>query len=467
MVSAPFCAKVLAELGADVIKVEPPDGDPARRRGPFPDGVAHPEISGLFLFANLGKRSITLDTASDAGLGQLHRLLETADVFVENQPYAGQHKVGISAEQLAKRHPHLITVSISPYGRTGDYREYAGYDLQVNALSGMSFGTGHTHREPLTTPDQQAAFLAGVGGAYAAIVALLARDAAEADGRWDAGQYVDVADSGIIATLLTGYHLPTFIYRGIAGSRSGNRMRLGLFPNCVLPCRDGYVCIDAPQMEQYQRFLNLLGNPDWTEAPRYRDRRAMSDQYPEEAESLIAPWFGEHGKDEILRLCLENRIPCAPVLTMDEALESPQLLARRWFREVDHPQAGRLKYPGAPVRLHGSPLKVTGPAPTLGQHNNEVLDDLPTTSPSMGKGRVRATSKKPPRRCRTFGSLTWVQRGPGRWQGSCWLIWALRSSRWRVAPAWMGCVWAGRWSGRIWPAAIVGFGRSCSPYFTA
>ena len=396
MVSAPFCAKLLAELGADVIKVEPPAGDPARRRGPFPEDVPHPESSGLFLFANLGKRGITLDIATDDGLAQFHQLLQTADVLVENQPFGVLQETGITAERLAERHQRLIAVSISPYGRTGDYREYAGYDLQVNALSGMSFGTGHTHREPLTTPDQQAAFLAGVGGAFAAIVALLARDAAEADGRWDAGQYVDVADSGIIATLLTGYHLPTFIYRGIAGSRSGNRMRLGLFPNCVLPCRDGHVCIDAPQMEQYQRFLNLLGNPDWTEDPRYRDRRAMSDRYPEEAESLIAPWFGEHGKDEILRLCLENRIPCAPVLTMDEALESPQLLARRWFREVDHPQAGRLKYPGAPVRLHGSPLKVTGPAPTLGQHNNEVLDDLPTTSPSMGKGRVRATSKKPP-----------------------------------------------------------------------
>ena len=377
MVSAPFCAKILAELGADVIKVEPPDGDPARRRGPFPDGVSHPESSGLFLFANQGKRSITLDTASDAGVVRLHRLLETADVFVENQPYTSLHKVGISAKQLSERHPHLIAVSISPYGRTGDYREYAGYDLQVNALSGMSFGTGHTHREPLTTPDQQAAFLAGVGGAYAAIVALWARDAAEADGCMDAGQYIDVADSGIIATLLTGYHLPTFIYRGIAGSRSGNRMRLGLFPNCVLPCRDGYVCIDAPQLEQYQRFLNLLGNPDWTEDPRYRDRRAMSDQYPEEAESLIAPWFMDHDKDEILQLCLENRIPCAPVLTMDEALESPQLLARRWFREADHPEAGSLQYPGPLVQLHGSPLKVSGPAPLLGQHNDDILDDNP------------------------------------------------------------------------------------------
>ena len=392
MVSAPFCAKVLAELGADVIKVEPPSGDPARRRGPFPDDVFHPESSGLFLFANQGKRGITLDTGTDAGIGQLHRLLESAAIFVENQPYGVLKQVGVSAKQLAERHPHLIAVSISPYGRTGDYKQYAGYDLQVNALSGMSFGTGHTHREPLTTPDQQAGFLAGVGGAYAAIVALLARDAAEADGRGDAGQYIDVADSGIIATLLTGYHLPTFIYRGIAGSRSGNRMRLGLFPNCVLPCRDGYVCIDAPQLEQYQRFLNLLGNPGWTEDPRYRDRRAMSDQYPEEAESLIAPWFKEHDKDEILQLCLENRIPCAPVLTMDEVLESPHLLARRWFREIDHPRVGKLKYPGPPVRLHGSPLKVSSPAPMLGEHSDDVLDDPAVRRPPTPRAVPRESS---------------------------------------------------------------------------
>ena len=376
MISAPFCAKLLAELGADVIKVESAAGDPARRRGPFPNGLRHSERSGSFLFANLGKRGVTLDIETEAGIERLHSLIATADILVENQPYDLLDKIGISAEQLAKRHPHLIAVSISPYGRTGQYKQYAGYDLQVNALSGMSFGTGHTHREPLTTPDQQAGFLAGVGGAYAAIVALLARESARVSGCEDAGQYIDVADSGIIATLLTGYHLPTFIYRGIAGSRSGNRMRLGLFPNCVLPCRDGYVCIDAPQLEQYQRFLNLLGDPEWIDNPRYRDRRAMSDQYPEEAESLIAPWFMEHDKEEILQLCLENRIPCAPVLTMDEALESPQLLARQWFREFDHPQAGSLRYPGPPVRLHGSPLKVTRPAPMLGQHNAEVLDEL-------------------------------------------------------------------------------------------
>ena len=381
-VSAPFCAKILAELGADVIKVEPPSGDPARFRGPYPDGVPREESSGLFLFANLGKRGVTLDPSAADGLDQLHGLLETADVLVENQPYRVLDRAGISAEQLSRQHPHLIAVSLSPYGRTGDYRAHAGYDLQVNALSGMSFGTGHTHREPLTTPDQQAGYLAGLGGAYAAVVALLARRPAGAAGSQyagsrHAGQYIDVADSGIIATLLTGYHLPTFIYRGIAGSRAGNRMRLGLFPNCVLPCRDGYVCIDAPQLEQYQRFLNLLGDPEWMENPRYRDRRAMSDQYPEEAESLIAPWFMEHDKDEILQLCLENRIPCAPVLTMDEVLQSPQLLSRRWFREIDHPRAGSLRYPGPAVRLHGSPLKARLPAPMLGEHNAEILGCLP------------------------------------------------------------------------------------------
>ena len=393
MVSAPFCAKLLAEFGADVIKVENPPGDPARGRGPFPTDAADPECSGLFLFANQGKVGVTLDIESGSGVDRLHELIDSADVFVENQPYDALGRVGISANDLAKRHPNLIAVSISPYGRTGEYKRHAGYDLQVNALSGMSFGTGHTHREPLTTPDQQAAFMAGVGGAYAAIVALLARDSLQASGYGDAGQYLDVADSGIIATLLTGYHLPTFIYRGIAGSRSGNRMRLGLFPNCVLPCRDGYVCIDAPQLEQYQRFLNLLGDPEWIDNPRYRDRRAMSDRYPEEAESLIAPWFKEHDKEEILQLCLDNRIPCAPVLTMDEALVSPQLQARQWFREVEHAGTGRLKYPGPPVRLHGSPLKITRPAPTLGEHNAEVFGELDSKRSASVR---RASSQREP-----------------------------------------------------------------------
>ena len=368
LVSAPFCGKVLAELGADVVKVEPPEtGEEGRYRGPYPDNVPHPERSGLFLFANLNKRGITLDVQSDQGRQLFSKLLETADIFLENQPLDLIDSLGFDYESLKKQHPKLVVTSISPYGRTGPYRSYRGTDLTANAMSGLSFGTGHPHREPLTTPLHQASYLAGVGAAFASIVALLGRDFT---GR---GQSVDVAEAQVIGTLLTGYHLPTYIYRGVAGFRSGNRMRLGLFPNCVLPCKDGYICIDAPQMAQYQRFLDLLGDQDWMENPRYRDRRAMSDQYPEEAESLIAPWFMQRTKGEILEACLENRIPCVPVQTFDEALEDPQLNSRDYFHEIRHDVAGGYRYPGPPYRLQNTPARLVRAAPALGQHNEEIL----------------------------------------------------------------------------------------------
>ena len=368
LVSAPFCGKLLAELGAEVIKIEPPGvGDDSRRLGPFPDDIPHAERSGLFLFANLNKKGITLDPKTDAGRRLMHLLLESADIFLENQPLELLAETCLDYQSLKDRHPQLVVTSISPYGRSGPYKKYRGYDLTANAVSGLSFGTGHPHREPLTIPLHQASYLAGVGAAFASIVALLGRDLT---GR---GQLVDVAEAQVIATLLTGYHLPTYIYRGVAGWRSGNRMRLGLFPNCVLPCKDGYVCIDAPQLEQYQRFLELLGEQDWMQDPRYRDRRAMSDQYPEEAESLIAPWFMQRTGEEVLQACLENRIPCVPVKTFDEVIQDPQLNSRDYFREVHHPQAGDYRYPGPPYRLSQSPCKTVRPAPTLGQHNEEIL----------------------------------------------------------------------------------------------
>ena len=369
-VSAPFCGKLLGELGADVIKIEPPGrGEDSRLSGPFPNREPHPERSGLFLFANLNKRGITLDLETDAGRGLLDRLLESADVFLENQSLESLERTQLDYPSLKSRHPHLVATSISPYGRTGPYKYYKGNGLTVDALGGLSFGTGFPAREPLRTPLHQTAFLAGVGAAFATIVALLGRDLT---GR---GQQVDVAEAQIVGTLLTGYHLPTYIYRGIAGFRSGNRMRLGLFPNCVLPCRDGYICIDAPQLEQYQRFLNLLGDQEWMQEPRYRDRRAMSDQYPEEAESLIGPWFMEHAKEEILRMCLENRVPCVPVLTFGEVLSDPQLNSRGYFQEMDHPEAGAFRYPGPPYRLSASPVRMVRAAPTLGQHTREILCD--------------------------------------------------------------------------------------------
>ena len=367
-VSAPFCGKVLAELGAEVIKVETPvSGDDSRRHGPFPNQLPHPERSGLFLFANINKRGITLAPETATGREILGRLLESTDILLENQPPAVTRSLGMDYKTLQSQYPRLVVTSITPYGQSGPYRDYRGYDLTVNAAGGFSFGTGHPHREPLTTPLYQASYLAGVGAAFASLVALLGRDLT---GR---GQLVDVAEAQVISVLLSGYHLPTYIYRGVAGWRFGNRMRLGLFPNCVLPCKDGYICIDAPQLEQYRRFLSLMQDQDWTENPRYRDRRAMSEEYPEEAEALIAPWFMQRTKEEILQICRDNRIPCVPVHTFDEVMADPQLNSRGYFQDLHHSEAGALRYPGPPYRLSETPCRVIRPAPTLGQHNVEIL----------------------------------------------------------------------------------------------
>ena len=367
-ISGPFCAKMLADLGADVIKVEPPAvGDEARNHGPFPGDVPHREKSGLFLFLNTNKRGITLDLETATGRDIMLALLRKSDIFVENHPPSLSESLGLDYGSLNAQAPGLVVTSITPYGQTGPYRDYKGYDLTTNAAGGFSFGNGHAHREPLTTPAYQASYMAGLTAALASSIALLGRDLT---GR---GQLVDISEAQVIGVLLTGYHLPTYIYRGIAGWRSGNRMRLGLFPNCVLPCKDGYVCIDCPQIEQYQRFLDLIGSPDWVDDPRYRNRRAMSEQYPEEAEALIAPWFMEHTKEEILELCMENRIPCVPVRTVDEVLEDPHLVERSFFQDMGHTEAGDLKYPGPPYRFSDTPWRLIRPAPTMGQHNREVL----------------------------------------------------------------------------------------------
>ena len=209
--------------------------------------------------------------------------------------------------------------------------------------------------------------MAGLAGAASTLVAILAR---EGTGK---GQWVDVAGSQVLAVLISfAYFLPNFIYRGVAGTRKGRRGGEAYFPNTIMPCKDGFVCLYPLQMPQYLRFLEMLGSPDWQENNRYRDRRAMAEQYPEEAEALIAPWFLERTKEEIFSVCMEHKVPCAPVRTIEEVVDDPHLNQRGFFVEIDHPTAGKLTHPGSPFRLSRTPGEIGGPAPLLGQHNQEV-----------------------------------------------------------------------------------------------
>ena len=384
-ISAPFCARLLADLGAEVIKVEAPDrGDTSRRNGPFPNDEPNAEASGLFLFLNTGKSGITLDVDTSTGKKMFLRLLEDADVLVENLPPGHLEKLKLDYPSINEQFPRLVVTSITPFGQTGPYKDYAGYDLNLQAAGGISIGIGMPNRPPLAMPLSQGDFMAGLAGAASTLLAILAR---EGTGK---GQWVDVAGSQVLAVLISfAYFLPNFIYRGVAGTRKGRRGGEAYFPNTIMPCKDGFVCLYPLQMPQYLRFLEMIGSPDWQENNRYRDRRAMAEQYPEEAEALIAPWFMERTKEEIFSLCMEHKVPCAPVRTIQEVVEDPHLNHRGFFVDVDHPTAGKLTHPGSPFRLFRTPAEIGGPAPLLGQHNADIYGGrLGLSREEMGRLRM-------------------------------------------------------------------------------
>lgn len=368
LVSAPYCAKLFAHLGAEVIKVEKPDvGDEARQHGPFPGDTPHLEKSGLFLFLNTNKLGITLNLDTEKGKDILKRLLKDADVFVENNPPQLMVELGLNYDTLTRINPRLIMASITPFGQTGPYRDYKAYELNCSAAGGVLVGVGYPDREPLDLPLSQGSYQAGIGAATAIMLALMARK------KIGQGQYIDISEAEVWATLHVGVNVLTFMYRGVTGIRRGTHGGYFLYPNEILPCKDGYIALNCPQLAQWQRFLELMGNPEWAQNSRYRNRRAMHEEYPDEVNALLIPWLKEHTVEELFQLCIERRIPLVPIYRVNELVNHPHLKQRDFFVELDHPQAGRLKYPEGPCRFSETNWQIERPAPLLGEHNEIIL----------------------------------------------------------------------------------------------
>jgi CoA:oxalate CoA-transferase len=366
-IAAAASGKLLADLGAQVIKVEPPrTGDPARHHGPFPDDIPDPERSGLFLYLNTNKRGITLDPALPTGRDLLHRLLAEADVLLHNWSPAEAAALRLAYDTLRQRHARLIVAAVTPYGSSGLYANYRGADITACAAGGVSVGTGFRDRAPLTLPLSLGAHFASVAAAAAILLATFGR---EVTGQ---GQFVDVSETDVLAILLAGYGIPTYIYRGVTGIRAGRHMSLGLYPNAVFECQDGFVCIDCPQLAQWNRLLEVMGTPPWVNEPRYRDRRQITEQYPQEVDALMAPWLMARDKATILANTQAQRIPAGPVNTVKDIDEDAHLGARQHFVTVEREDTGPLTYPGAPYRLSQTPWAIRRPAPRLGEHNEEV-----------------------------------------------------------------------------------------------
>ncbi len=345
--AAAYAGKVLADLGAEVIKVEPPEGDSARRHGPFPDGGPHPEKSGLFMYLNANKLGVTLRPQLPSGRDLLDRLLAGADLLLTDLELRALREIDLVGPESIAAHPELIAVAISTFGHEGPNAEHRGADIVSAAVGGMNDTVGEAGREPLVLPSYQSKLQAGAHAAAAALVGLFAR---RLTGR---GQYVDIAESDIWASYNQPGRAHIFVHEGRVRRRGGHRT-MGFYPYTVLPCKDGYVSMIAGRGHQWKRFLEIVGGgklPDWYEGEeRFKDRLEISRRYADEMDALLAPWLSEHGKEEIFQLCQANGIPFAPSTRPRRWSRTSTCASAGTSSRSDHPEAGPLRLPGRPLR---------------------------------------------------------------------------------------------------------------------
>ena len=365
LVSAPYATKLLADLGADVVKIEPPAGDRARRRGPFPGGMPHPEKSGLFLYLNTNKRGIVLDLTTPAGHAALERLAERADLLVHNVHPRDMAASGLDYERLSARNPRLVVTSIAPFGLSGPHAGWRGTDVVtwsaggVAALNGVP---GEPDLPPLKTFGDQSGFQAALTAAVGSLGALLARI------KRGRGEHVEVSTQECVATILelTFEYWP---YTQLVASRLGQKP---IQPLCFMECRDGWIFLCAIEVHQWERFVEIMGNPEWAGLELFTNRLARGANF-DALQAFLQEWCRDQSVQELYEAAQRRRIPFAPVSTMGDLVASPHLRARGFFVTVDHPVAGTVTMPGAPYKLAATPWLLRRPAPCLGQHTAEVL----------------------------------------------------------------------------------------------
>lgn len=370
-VAGPYCGKLFAGLGADVLKIEPSGGDPSRSEGPFPDDIPDPERSGLFLHLNTGKRSVVLDLTSAACMEALPRYLAAADAVIIDRRPSELQALGIDFDRWQDDFPQLVVTSITPFGLSGPYANYLGSELIVYALSGYGMLTGAPDRQPIKSYGSLIQYEAGAQAALGALAALFAR---ERDGR---GQLVDVSAMEAGTFLLGGVEQPAHFFGRIA-RRNGTRL-LGFapqysYPSTIRPCKDGYV-----HCHSNNRHLDLLGVliPD----PRLRepDLLAAMMAHADEIDAIMDRWLADKDRREVVRRAQELRLPFTEVMLPGEVMADPHHRERGSFVTVQHEAAGPVLQPGAPFRLWSTPWETRG-APALPQR--ATAGDAGTSDPA-------------------------------------------------------------------------------------
>ena len=315
-------------MGAEVIKIEPPgSGEWARQYGPFLRDDPHPERSGIFLYLNANKRGVTLELATPTGRGILNELVAISDILVHNLHPLEMDRLGLEYENLRRSNPRLVMASITPFGLTGPYRNYKAYDINLAAGGGICQGLGSADREPLTFGTPQVGYFAGAAAASSIMMGLLARDGASTSSRGDPapGQHIDIAEVETMAGVYNGSETLMAIYQWRVTRRTGHHALDFPYPNCILPCKDGYIFVGSPEGRQWRKLLEIMRDPEWAKDPRFRNRTEINNLYADEVDGYLEDWLASYTKAELLELALEHRVPLAPVRGYDEVRNDDSL----------------------------------------------------------------------------------------------------------------------------------------------
>jgi len=373
-VAGPYASLLLADQGAEVIKLEPPGGDPTRHFGPFPHDIPHAERSGLFLHLNRHKRSRVADPASAEGAARICALAREAHIVLEDYPPGSAAAWGWGWQTLHAAQPGLVMTSLTPFGQTGPYRDYRGSELTLQAMGGPLYTNGHQDREPLKLAGHYAHYHAG---SVAALATLMALRRAEASG---AGDWIDVAvyecQAGCRDRQVV--NLTIAAYTGLAVKRlSATEFRMGAG---VRPCRDGYVNIMGGA-NRLPRLVHLIGRADLQAHPHLMDPSGtVPDDLVAEIEGAYAAWLMERPKQEVVAAAQAAGLLAGAVYTVADVMRDPHFQVRNVWETIEHPATGPLQYPGRPFVLTRSPRRAPQRAPLLNEHadDSHVLPSQPS-----------------------------------------------------------------------------------------
>ncbi|MDD5038808.1 MAG: CoA transferase [Dehalococcoidales bacterium] len=368
-ISGPWCAKSLADFGAEVIKVEEPGtGDQARSMGPFPDDIPHPEKSGLFLYLNTSKLGVTLNLKTKAGLKIFKELIREADILVENNPPRLIKELGIDYESLKKVNPRLIMTSVTPFGQTGPYRDYKACDLitmQMGQCGYVSpYGVEDLEKQPpLKHGGHQAHITAAATAALVTMFAIFNRE------KSGSGEHIDISEQECVANEgCTG--ISGLLTDGVKDFRKRSERSM---PNRALPCKDGFVFFFLLTEPQWEGFKSMIGSSlDWATGDLYKDRWSRNANW-DSLEPAIMEGLAKLTREEIIQAGREKHFPIGPLNTAEDVVKSEQLASRGFFVDIEHPEVGKIRLPGLPSQMSQTPWQVSRPAPLLGQHNEEIL----------------------------------------------------------------------------------------------